>query len=203
MRALRQAAAMGNLTEVKRLHREIGGPLNEAGPQTLNTALHQAAKNGHLEVVEYLLKCNVHVDPQNRDDNSPLSLAIQNTAGSLVHQLDIIKLLLNHGANPILSNSAGITPLMQFIRIRDLTTVKNTPHLATAVKEIIRQMKKVVTEWAVNQQCSIAIRRDGTVVFGDNTTLINDPVNFLGNVTLHILNANTPDSSESRERPRF
>lgn len=68
-------------------------------------AMHRAASNGHLQVVELLLQYGVEVDSKDSYDLTPLSIAAE--AG----EADIVKLLLKHNANACLRFSEGETIL--------------------------------------------------------------------------------------------
>jgi ankyrin repeat protein len=69
-----------------------------------NTPLMMACRGGHLDVVEKLLDSS-HLDHQNSDGMTALFYA------SVNEHPDIVKLLLDHGANPDLQNTNGNTAL--------------------------------------------------------------------------------------------
>ena len=70
-----------------------------------DTPLYIASFNGHLEIVEFLLRKGAKVDLGNKDGETPLYIASQEG------HLKVIELLLRNGANPNIACSDGITPL--------------------------------------------------------------------------------------------
>ena len=76
------------------------------------TPLSEAASQMHVEVVEILLAYNADVDLQNRDGETPLywSLCGVSSTGKLV---DIVRRLLEHGADPNICTNGHSTPLHQ------------------------------------------------------------------------------------------
>ncbi|XP_050569486.1 ankyrin repeat domain-containing protein 16 isoform X4 [Cygnus atratus] len=63
--------------------------------------LHEAASMGHGECVSYLLARGASVDPLKRADWTPLMMACTR------QNLEVIKDLVEHGANPLLKNKDG------------------------------------------------------------------------------------------------
>ncbi len=89
----------------------------EAGADTTiknrygGTALIPASERGHVEVVEELLnKTDVDVNHVNRLGWTALMEAVVLSDGGVQHQ-EIIKILLNHGADQSITDNDGITPL--------------------------------------------------------------------------------------------
>ncbi|WP_430287445.1 ankyrin repeat domain-containing protein [Sporosarcina gallistercoris] len=103
----------------------------EAGADTTitnrygGTALIPAAERGHVEVVEVLLKeTDVDVNHVNRLGWTALMEAVILSDGGVQHQ-EIIKILLNHGADQSITDKEGITPLQHakdkgFLEIVDI-----------------------------------------------------------------------------------
>ncbi|KAF8568094.1 hypothetical protein P879_08029 [Paragonimus westermani] len=101
---LHRAAIRGNLDQVKSLLASGLSPniRDHAGWMPL----HEAVLHGHRDVAEALLKAGATVDaPGGPDLDTPLHDAIQNA------QAACCELLLAHGANPVLPNAMGMTPL--------------------------------------------------------------------------------------------
>lgn len=71
------------------------------------TPLHIAVQNQDRNIVEILLRYNPEINAQNKYGNNPLWVAVFYAKG----QRDIIKLLLEAGADPYLENHAGINAL--------------------------------------------------------------------------------------------
>jgi len=70
------------------------------------TALHFAAREGHLDTIRTMVDARVNVnEPSAADQTSPLLEAIYNG------HYDAAKYLLDHGADPKLVNSDGLAPL--------------------------------------------------------------------------------------------
>lgn len=70
------------------------------------TALHYAANNSNIILVDLLLRKNAEIDPTDFDGNTPLMYAADKG------NKDIVKALLNHNANTNQINDTGLTPLI-------------------------------------------------------------------------------------------
>lgn len=79
------AASQGDLSEVRRL-RHCGVDLDR-GDYDDRTALHLAAAEGHLHVVEYLLSKDCAVSPKDRWGATPLADALKNGHGEVAEAL--------------------------------------------------------------------------------------------------------------------
>lgn len=69
-----------------------------------NTPLQIAALEGFTDIVKFLLEQNCEVDTKNIDKESPLIDAVENG------HVEVVKLLLDYGANPRLGNAKGDEP---------------------------------------------------------------------------------------------
>ena len=70
------------------------------------TALHSAAKNGHLEKVRSLLTANAKIEAKDNEKFTPLHYAARQG------HVEIATILLAHGANINSRNKSGMTPLL-------------------------------------------------------------------------------------------
>lgn len=68
------------------------------------TGYHWAAKRGHTEILELLIKKGNHINMYDYNKRTPLWLASKN------NQIETCVVLLNHGANPFLQNKEGYKP---------------------------------------------------------------------------------------------
>ncbi|KAI9197031.1 hypothetical protein LWI28_029197 [Acer negundo] len=81
-----------------------GLPLDSKDSQG-RTALHMAAANGHLGIVEYLISRGVDVNASNEEKNTPLHWACLNG------HIEVLKKLILSGANVSVLNSHERTPI--------------------------------------------------------------------------------------------
>lgn len=84
---------------------ERGADVNAADTQKW-TALHFAARDQKAPIVRVLLEAGAAVDPADGFGDTPLWRAVTKTAN-----LDVIKALLEHGADPHKKNSSGVAPI--------------------------------------------------------------------------------------------
>jgi hypothetical protein len=90
-------------SDIERLHLA-----KQALPESLNTALHYAAANGHSDIVKLLLELltnSMDIDCKNSEGSTPLHWAALNG------QVECVQLLANAGANPGLQNNTGKCPI--------------------------------------------------------------------------------------------
>ncbi|KAI9922630.1 hypothetical protein PsorP6_001130 [Peronosclerospora sorghi] len=106
------------------------------------SALHIAAKKGHLDVLRALAKLpklSEHLNVGDRHDNTALHFAASSTRANAP---DLVELLLNLGANPSAMNIRGQTPLA----IHIMTAKPETPVTITKLLiDKIRQLKDPLT----------------------------------------------------------
>jgi hypothetical protein len=98
-----RACAVADLAQVKIRFEERPEDLNipdNAG----NTPLQIAALEGSAEIVKFLVEAGCEIDTKNIDKDTPLIDAIDNA------HLEVVKILLDGGANPRLPNAQGDEP---------------------------------------------------------------------------------------------
>ncbi len=71
------------------------------------SALHFAAQSGSAEIAHMLLDAGASVDPVDSHGNTPLFRATFESRGNG----DLIELLRAHGADPMATNSSGVSPV--------------------------------------------------------------------------------------------
>ena len=106
---LLDASEDGDIEEVKRLISNCMVDVNTHGKYhcTFSTPLIEAVRKGHKEVVNILLDAGALVDKSSRDRTTPLHVA------SNYHvPIDIVKLLIDNGAQLDIRNGMGQTPLI-------------------------------------------------------------------------------------------
>ncbi|XP_053908084.1 ankyrin repeat domain-containing protein 16 isoform X3 [Cuculus canorus] len=97
---LHHAARYGHRDVLAYLVEELGMDL-EAFNSDYKRPLHEAASMGHGECVSYLLEKGASVDCLKKADWTPLMMACTR------QNLEVIKALVEHGANPLLKNKDG------------------------------------------------------------------------------------------------
>jgi len=157
--ALVSAAQTGNFDNVKRLV-EVGADVNERSRYG-HSALEQAALNGHLEIVEYLLSKNAN-DPRRAFQN-----ALRN------NHINIAKLIvegeyfnINHNAQYFSSilNNNQISFAQRMQNVKYITGDKlNSPYLLALVD--IENYQQIIEYFNIN---------------------LNDKTDVLGNSILHV-----------------
>ena len=93
-------ALRGHVDLVKKLI-DRGADVNKTGW----TALHYAATNGHLEIMNLLLEHHAYIDAESPNATTPLMMAAH--YGSA----DAVRLLLSAGADPTLKNQLGMSAI--------------------------------------------------------------------------------------------
>ena len=106
---LQNAASRGDVQEVIFLVRKCNAFVDALGNRDGNTALHEAAYNGHANIVTFLLQNRADPNLVKFDGVGAIHLALvtKNPAGSV----PVLKALLNGGANINLPNIEGLTAL--------------------------------------------------------------------------------------------
>jgi len=105
-----QAAADGDLIRVRLfvewgIDKEDKALVNVGGNSRERTALHAAARNGHLEIVQYLVGQGASVSSTDAAGATPLHAAVESG------NLEIVRLLVSKGASVNAKDSSGETPL--------------------------------------------------------------------------------------------
>ena len=86
--------------------------LHEAIDRSLISSSDSSIYIKYLEKINLLLEANALVNAQDNDGNTPLHIAVHRaTTSSSEHAPEIIELLLQHGANPLIKDTNGLTPL--------------------------------------------------------------------------------------------
>jgi len=106
-KSLHQAAAAGDVEEVKRLIAQ-GADVNAKGEKG-QTVLHYAVENGHREVAELLIAQGADVNAGGYGDGTPLLTAI------FGDDVDLVRLLVDKGADCNVYDQRGQTPLIYAI----------------------------------------------------------------------------------------
>jgi ankyrin repeat protein len=107
------ASLQGALTLVKALIAR-GADVNKPGW----APLHYAATNGHLEVMQLLLDESAYIDAASPNGSTPLMMAAQYGSDTAV------KLLLEAGADALLTNELGLTAMAFAERVNRSDTVQ-------------------------------------------------------------------------------
>jgi uncharacterized protein len=102
---LHYAALNDDVSSITRLVAD-GAPVNAQDEQGF-TPLHLACQQGARKAAEALLAAGADVDVTNTFGNTPLFVAVYHSRGSG----SLIQLLRQHGANPVVRNNAGQTPV--------------------------------------------------------------------------------------------
>lgn len=91
--------------EVARVLLAAGATVDVASGPTRGTALHQAARRGHVLVAHALLDYGATVDACDAKGQTPLRRAVN------CRQIEIVRLLVRRGADPNAADRRGVTPL--------------------------------------------------------------------------------------------
>lgn len=103
--------------------------------QGVHTALMEASGRGETSVVSALLARSAVVSAADEDQRQALHYAARNW------QLDggVVRLLLEHGADPVAASKDGVTPLMEAVSGLNGGTVINSIALVAYAKEVNQQ----------------------------------------------------------------
>lgn len=106
-RSFWQAVEVGDVAHVAQLL-EAGEPVDQIGGPYGSTALGWAALAGDVALARVCLEHKAKVEAKSKKGSAPLHLATWNGDHD-----EIVRLLLDAGADPLSTNAAGLTPLAQ------------------------------------------------------------------------------------------
>lgn len=126
----------GNYEQARKLIKEENYDVNDQD-NAGNTALHEAALNGHLDIVKLLTENGADVNIQSFEmfKDTPLIDASANG------HLNVVKYLLAHGADPTICNAKGLTAY---------ESIEEDSDLDENEQEIVSQIKKHLISAAKN-----------------------------------------------------
>ena len=93
------------------------------------TPLHYAATGGHSSIVELLLDNHAYIDATSPNASTPLMLAAK------YGTIDVVKQLLEAGADPLLKNGLGLTAI-------DFATQVQRDDIVRAISAAVRSTRK-------------------------------------------------------------
>jgi len=85
---------------------QSGADVNASDGVKHCTALHMAARRGHVEIAEALLDCGAEIDARDSLGETPLRRSVN------CNKIQVADLLLRRKANPHSIGSKGLTPLL-------------------------------------------------------------------------------------------
>lgn len=94
-------ASLRGLTDICKQIIARGGDVNKPGW----APLHYAATNGHIEIINLLLENHAYIDAASPNGSTPLMMA------ALYGSPSAVKLLLEAGADPMLTNALGLNAI--------------------------------------------------------------------------------------------
>ena len=98
---MHKAVDNGDLEELKKV---IDQKINSKD-QNENTALHKASVQGHLSMVQFLIKIGANIEVKGKDELAPLHAAVSNG------HLEVVKCLIDNGAQIEANSNDELTPL--------------------------------------------------------------------------------------------
>lgn len=105
------------------------------------TPLHIAAGKWHVGMLQELLKCKPDLNVQDSNGNTPLHDAVLSNTVSI----QTLKMLLAKGANPMIRNGAGLTPLQLAFNQQKL---KEAQLLSDAECEYLKENKPIIPPYS-------------------------------------------------------
>jgi ankyrin repeat protein len=119
--SLHDACGVGDLRKVREILQkdsDIANRLNQRGAPLGLTPLHEAARGGHVDILQLLLNHGASVNAVTNHGYTPFHHAAR------VGHVDILQLLLNHGASVNAVDKYGETPLHHAARESHVKCVK-------------------------------------------------------------------------------
>jgi len=188
------AAQRGDLAEVTRML-ESGQDANQADPGTQRTALHWAAKNGKIEIVEALLAKGASIKATDRTGRTPLALAAEGGSVESLRRLlkegsdinardqlngtpiqwaaalgspEAVQFLLDSGADPNIADGNGMTPL---IWAANLGNPRNVEVLLASGKVNVEAADLLTGDTALMRACRNGKTESVTMLVGKGAKL--------------------------------
>ncbi|VEU19795.1 DEKNAAC100449 [Brettanomyces naardenensis] len=142
---LQRLCARGNYDEAKQLI-ESGSDVNDAD-YAGNTPLHEAALEGYVDIVNLLLDNKAEIDKQSGQMDRDTALI---DASSNLHY-EVVKLLVDRGADPTLANAQGDTPLDALEdEDRDVSSMSDDD--LTALRKLRKLLVQYTKDWRRKHQ---------------------------------------------------
>jgi len=111
------SAQFGHLKKIKRLVEQKGADVNYVDGHS-ETALHEAADEGHLDVVKYLVEKGSKIQTRDSKGRTALWQAVDEG------REDVVKYLLSKGAQVNIKSKKGIPLLQEAVLEKNLNIVK-------------------------------------------------------------------------------
>mgnify|MGYP003365275417 CR=1 FL=1 len=136
---LQIACDKGKIEQVKKFLEEGEININDQD-NAGNTPLHEAALNGHIDIVKLLVKEGANINVQSYDmfQDTPLIDASANG------HLDVVSYLLKHNADPTITNAKGMTAYEAIEEDSDLD--ESDKELVDDIKKKLRESTKIWNE---------------------------------------------------------
>ncbi|QLL31453.1 hypothetical protein HG536_0B03160 [Torulaspora globosa] len=146
----------GNYDQARKLIKEENYDVNDQD-NAGNTALHEAALNGHLDIVKLLTESGADVNIQSFEmfKDTPLIDASANG------HLNVVKYLLAHGADPTICNAKGLTAF---------ESIEEDSDLDENEQEIVSEIKKHLMSAAKNWKSEKATQNAAKEKHDKNST---------------------------------
>lgn len=203
----RVCAAMGSVPRMKELLLSCKVDINKQASESTFTALHRACEFQQKFAVKFLLTHKAQLNLQTKEGNSALHLVIfpflakvdikessqckgkskeELTIQQIQNKLEIMDMLLEHGANPLLENKKGETPFMLLHHIRDSSvlnsdvqqhgskTILLLEETLIHLRKVTRKFKTYAAEQGRKNHTSVKILTSGKVIFTNDCEKLLD-----------------------------